>query len=131
MSKGMKQLASEAKKRLKGGYWSNYLERREEDMSLARRSGVSEDYVARTYRDRAKDELVRGNCDGAERELYDKVKAMLSSEEIIIDPIGRLIDESVPNGEFSERYVLELSEAYVKIKRKIQEEDEYNRLIGG
>ena len=135
MSKCMKELAVEAKKRLKGGYWTNYLERRDEDMDLARRCGVSEDYVARAFRGRAKEELIlRKKDDGRERDLYEKVKAMLDCDEIVLDPIGRLIDEGriegATEGEI-ERYILELSGAYVKIKRKIREEEEYNRLISG
>ena len=132
MNKCMKDLALEAKKRLKGGYWTNYLERRAEDMNVARRVGVSEDYVARTYRGRARDEIFSNTSDTAQdRELYDKIKAILDSDDIVIDPIGRLMDKDRLGEPDAERYVLELSSAYVRIKRKIEEERKYDELIGG
>ena len=132
MNKCMKDLALEAKKRLKGGYWTNYLERRDEDMNVARRAGISEDYVARTYRGRAREEIrcLTGRAD-PDRLLYDRVKAIVDSDEIVTDPIGRLVDEDRLGAEDVERYILELASAYVRIKRKIEEEREYDKLIGG
>ena len=127
-NKCMKDLAQEAKKRMKGGYWTNYLERREEDISIARRSGVSEDYVVRTYRTRSREELLGGQGkEKKEQALYQKVKAIMEEQDIVLDPIGRLLDGE----EAGERYVLELANAYVRIKKRIEEEKAFDKLISG
>ena len=129
MSKCMKDLALEAKKRLKGGYWTNYLERREEDLTSARRSGVSEDYVVRAYRARSREELlIRQGDEKREQALYQKVKAIMDEQDVVLDPISRLLD-GVEDP--SERYVLELANAYVRIKKRIEEQKAFDKLISG
>lgn len=60
-----------------------------------------------------------------EEEMYAKVRAMLSENECVIDPIGRLMDhdayrEMSPSAKM--RYVLELSKIYVRLKERYYRE---------
>ena len=129
MSKGIKSLCKEAKKRLSDGYWTNYLESRESDVLRAKRSGVSEDYVLTTYRAKVSNELMRRDLPlPNEDELLDKVRSILSSEEIVMNPISRIMDREYYEGldaQSAQRYVLRLSEAYVTLKKKVEEEMRY------
>ena len=97
----LKKLARSAKNRLKKGYWE----------------GASAEIVPT----RAE----HGIGYAAEEELYAKVKETLSSDECVIDPIGRLIDwdrfEKMGDPERI-RYVLELSKIYVRLKERYYRE---------
>lgn len=133
MSKGIKSLCKEAKKRLGDGYWTNYLESRESDIIKAKKSGVSEDYVQATYRARVSNDLMRRDLPlPNEAELSERIREIITSEEIVINPISRLIDsayyESL-DSEAAERYVLLLSDAYVSLKHKIEAEMRYEKKI--
>ena len=97
----LKKLARSAKNRLKKGYWE----------------GASAEIVPT----RAE----HGIGYAAEEELYAKVKETLSSDECVIDPIGRLMDPAVyremsPTAKM--RYVLELSKVYVRLKERYYRE---------
>ena len=97
----LKRLAQSAKNRLKKGYWQ----------------GASEDVVP----SHAESEIGYA----AEEEMYAKVREMLSVDECVLDPIGRLIDR----GRFQkmdpverDRYVLDLAKIYVRLKERYYRE---------
>ena len=97
----LKELARSAKNRLKKGYWQGASAevaplRKDTDIGYAR-----------------------------EEELYAKVREMLSCDECVIDPIGRLIDSSRFSGmTFAEknRYVFELAKVYARLKDRYYRE---------
>ena len=97
----LKRLAQSAKNRLKKGYWQGTTG---EDAPTHKETAIG--YAA-------------------EEELYAKVREMLSADECVIDPIGRLIDKA-RFGEMSfpekNRYVLELSKIYVRLKDRFYRE---------
>ncbi len=98
----LKRLAQSAKNRLKKGYWQGATA--EESIPSRTRSGLG--YAA-------------------EEEMYAKVREMLSADECVLDPIGRLIDKKRFDGmDFSEknRYVLELAKTYARLKDRYYRE---------
>ena len=98
----LKKLAQSAKNRLKMGYWDG--------------TAVAE--IAPTRSE-------GGIGYAAEEELYAVVRETLSSDECVLDPIGRLIDwdrfDKMQEAERS-RYVLELSKIYVRLKDRYYRE---------
>ncbi|HCJ01557.1 MAG TPA: hypothetical protein DHV31_01565 [Clostridiales bacterium] len=92
----LKKLAQSAKNRLKKGYWQ----------------GASTAEVIPANRE-------DGIGYALEEEMYAKVREMLSGDECVIDPIGRLIDKAkFSEMDFAERnrYVLDLSKIYIRLK---------------
>lgn len=98
----LKKLAQSAKNRLKMGYWE----------------GASVAEIVPTRAD-------GGICYAAEEEMYAIVKEALSSDECVLDPIGRLIDwdrfDKMDAAERS-RYVLDLSKIYIRLKDRYYRE---------
>ena len=104
----LKRLAQSAKNRLKKGYWQGATV--EESIPTRTRSGLG--YAA-------------------EEEMYAKVREMLSVDECVPDPIGRLIDKKRFDGmDFSERnrYVLELAKTYARLKDRYYREKNRRKL---
>lgn len=103
-----KRLAQSAKNRLKNGYWQG---------------ATAEEIVP----SRANSEIGYA----AEEELYAKVREMLSIDECVIDPIGRLIDRTRFDGmDHSEksRYVFELAKTYARLKDRYYREKSRRRI---
>ena len=93
----LKRLARSAKNRLKKGYWQG--------ASYDEASAEKEDAIGYA----------------AEEEMYAKVREMLSSDECVIDPIGRLIDRPLfEEMDFAEknRYVFDLAKIYARLKER-------------
>ena len=103
----LKRLAQSAKNRLKKGYWQ----------------GAS---AEESVPSRAESEIGYA----AEEEMYAKVREMLTEDECVIDPIGRLIDRkrfrqmSFPE---KDRYVLELAKIYARLKERYYREKKRRR----
>ena len=104
----LKRLAQSAKNRLKKGYWQG---------------ATAEESVP----SRANSEIGYA----AEEELYAKVREMLSADECVIDPIGRLIDQKrfcgMDSSEKS-RYVFELAKTYARLKDRYYREKSRRRI---
>lgn len=101
-------LASEAKKRMKRGYWNEIKEKRRND-------GPESAF----RRDTDKNRLTK-----EEESYYLKVKKILTDERegIVVNPIGRLMDRQHYSGltpSEKQHYVFKLSEIYVSIKNKL------------
>ncbi len=98
----LKKLAQSAKNRLKKGYWQ----------------GASPEEIVPT---RAESEIGYA----AEEEMYAKVREMLTADECVMDPIGRLIDRSryqqMTQPE-RDSYVLELAKIYARLKERFYRE---------
>ena len=98
----LKRLAQSAKNRLKKGYWQGAVA----EQSVPTRTASGLGYAA-------------------DEELYAKVREMLSADECVLDPIGRLIDQKrFQRMDFPEknRYVLELAKTYARIKDRYYRE---------
>jgi len=100
----LRRLARSAKNRMKHGYWRGATDLA--PVAEEGRIGYAED-----------------------EELYAKVRAMLSADECVIDPIGRLMDHALYREMSSTaklRYVLELSKTYVRLKERYYREKSRN-----
>lgn len=132
MSTTIKQIANDAKNRMKSGYWEELYKSRDEDIKCAKAKGVNEEFVHGIYKTRhetAKRVLLRS-------ELYPVVYDIVVAEKdgaTIIDPIGRLLDHAVFDSlddSGRERYVLDLSVAYLELRREIEGEIKLKSLKG-
>ena len=118
-----RDLANSAKKRLKSGYWQEMYDRRDEAIMRAIEGGESTTMVSVNLRKELKSSL---NSDRLVYENEEKFKRIvediLGSEDVVYDPLGRMIDRqkfdkmSIPD---RERYILILSKIYLDLRRKI------------
>lgn len=119
-----KKIASDAKKRLVNGYWEDIYRSRDEDIKVAVQNGVSSNFVVDAYKQRVNASITKEDKIVTD-EFYQKVYDIVlreNSGEIIINPISLLQDEdySAELNDFArQRYVLEISDAYVTTKKRI------------
>ncbi|MBR1988241.1 MAG: hypothetical protein IKA36_04275 [Clostridia bacterium] len=70
---------------------------------------------------------VRACFNVRDQELYEKVKRILSSDEVVINPIKELIDSKYYKTltlEAKQKYVFDLSEKYKEMKLRFERENE-------
>lgn len=71
--------------------------------------------------DKAPTDIVESQLKTDEQSMYLKVVEMMKSEEIIVNPISRLMDDeyfATLSEEGKGRYVLELAKLYVELKNR-------------
>lgn len=120
-----KKIASDAKKRLVNGYWEDVYRSREEDLKVAVENGVSTDFVVGAYKQRVSASILQED-DLVDEDFYRVVYDVVLRErsgEIVSNPIG-LLHSTLLEKECSNdiKSVLEISEAYVKTKKRIENE---------
>ena len=129
MGSAIKRIAGEAKKRLKNGYWEDLYKSRDEDLKMAKEKGVPSDFVVNAYKQKLnsnRNKSVKKIAD--EGKIYSKVYDIVLREndgETVYNPIGILKDDDYYNSLDSasrEKYVFELSDMYVGLKKKIERE---------
>lgn len=128
MSEGktIKQLAKEAKMRLKSGYWQNYHETIKTEIEKQGAEGVRASKVVQYYAQKAQKEM-RG-IDPNEEAFYQKVKILIQSEGEVSDAIGRLTDKEyyeTLSYEQKQRYTLDLSRRYREALQRYYRELEF------
>jgi len=122
VEQNFKEYCKKAKNRFKNGYWSNFSKLKEQKIIEAKNTGKSEEEVVKKLTRIVKSE-VRVQSFGVtnEDELYKKVVEILSSDEIILNPIMRLVDESyyetLTENE-KQGYILELSQTFERLRNK-------------
>ncbi len=121
--KSIKQLAREAMKRLKSGFWQRYNLTLEEELLKAELMGVNKEKV-KDYYVAVVTESIRS--DTSEKEaFYQKVKSILDEEGEISNVIGRLTDKEEYEKlsyEEKQRYNMELSEKYLQALERYNKE---------
>lgn len=129
MGNAIKKIACEAKKRLKNGYWEDLYKSRDEDLKFAKEKGIPDDFIVDAYKEKMNSaRRKRGVAFVDDGKLYSKVYDIVLREndgETIYNPIGILKDDDYYNTLDSsgrERYVFELSDLYVELKKKIKSE---------
>ena len=115
-------LATEAKKRLKCGYWTDILSERKTELEEAAASGKATEGIYSYYRNKVMSDFYRDCLPVSDEDvMYAKVCKILDSEDNITDVIGRLMDrdyyDSADNDERA-RYVLKLSKMFVRMKER-------------
>lgn len=127
MAKTLKELAREAKGRMKSGFWSACKENLDRNLASAREQGINETRVERFFADRIAATL------GGEKEdeFYLRVKQLLLTEGEVSDAIGRLTDRAYYDTlsyEEKQRYNLSLSERYLRALERFRRESEFASL---
>lgn len=123
-----RQLACEARNRLKNGYWSVVKSERATDIQKAESEGRDPERIKEYYRNKFDADFRRKTQNGQmpdDELFYQKVVDILESGELITNPIGRLIDgeifESLETAA-RQRYVLEIADKYRKMCERYQKE---------
>ena len=127
MAKTLKELAREAKGRMKSGFWSECKDDLEKNLKSAREQGINETRVERFFADKLAATL------GGEKEdeFYLRVKELLLKEGEVSDAIGRLTDKAYYDTlsyEDKQRYNLSLSERYLRALERFRRESEFASL---
>lgn len=123
--KTIKDIAREAKQRMKSGFWQNYKKDIKNYELLADSNGVERSKVVEFYSDKIKGEL--SGVDSENEKFYSKVKQILDEMGEVPDIIGRLTDRNVFNTlnyEEKQRYTLNLSEKYLTALKRYKKEKE-------
>ena len=127
MAKTLKELAREAKGRLKSGFWSDCKEDLDRNLSTAREQGINETRVGRFFADK-----ITASLSGEKEDaFYLRVKALLLAEGEVSDAIGRLTDKeyyATLSYEEKQRYNLSLSERYLRALERFRRESEFELL---
>ena len=121
----LKNLAKEAKDRIKSGYWEKSFQEKDNSLKLAKTNGVNESTVTKYYREKVISDLRNKNSE--EEAFYLKVKEILDSVGEVSDILGRLTDKEYLNSllyEQRQRYLLSLSENYRKALARYKKEKE-------
>ena len=127
MSKTLRELAKEAKTRLKSGFWADCKQNLADNLSAAREQGVNERRAERFFTEKISETLVGSQED----EFYLRVKNLLLSEGEVSNAIGRLTDREyyeTLSYEEKQRYNMSLSEKYLKALHRFKRENEFERL---
>jgi hypothetical protein len=115
-------LATEAKKRLKCGYWTDILSSRRTELEEAKANGMATEGIYSYYRNKVMSDFYRDSLPVSDEDvMYSKVCKILDSEESVTNVIGYLMDKDYYNSADSDeraRYVLRLSKLYVRMKER-------------
>ena len=90
--KSLKELAREAKMRLKTGFWEKYKQNLKEEMEKAKEKGLSTSKVKEYYAQQV-EKTVKIGIDEEEELFYQKVKNLLDEEGEVSNALGRLADK--------------------------------------
>ena len=124
MERTLKSLAKEAKMRMKKGFWRECEEKLNGERTHAKEQGINESKMERYFQQKVVTEI-RGETPD---EFYLKVRDLLLSEGEVSDAIGRLTDREYFNSlSYSEkqRYMLELSDKYLRALERFKREYEF------
>lgn len=124
MAKTLKDLAREAKSRLKSGFWQDCKQDLQNNLTSAREKGLNETRAERYFADKITESL-HGE---KEDEFYLRVKELLLREGEVSDAIGRLTDKEYYEKltyEEKQRYNLSLSEKYLRALERFRRENEF------
>lgn len=124
--KTIKDIAKEAKKRLKSGFWQNYQSELQKEVEKTGGEAIAVSKVVQYYSSKAEKEM-RG-INPEEEIFYQKVKELVSAEGEVPDAIGRLTDKEYYlslSYEQKQRYTLELSTRYRNALERYYREKEF------
>ncbi len=119
----LKNVARQAKKRLRTDFWQRYKNDVDGAATEAQRNGKNALKVRNNMLTRVKS-VIRGE---EQDEFYLKVKKLIDEHGEVSDAIGRLTDREYYDGlsyEEKQRYIMELSAKYVEALEKYRREKE-------
>ena len=120
MERSLKTLAKEAKTRMKKGFWQQCEERLVSEKAHAKEQGINERYFAEKVSTQIKGEV--------QDDFYLRVRDLLLSEGEVSDAIGRLTDKeyyATLSYADKQRYMLDLSEKYLRALERFKREYEF------
>lgn len=124
--KDLKTFAKEAKIRFKHGFWKNYNENKQKKIEEGIERGFSEKDIIKIQTEKAKREIKtqfdKKNLDDI---MYEKAVSIFESDEIILNPIKRMIDDEVYsslNDTEKQRYILDLTAKFNEFKERYEKE---------
>lgn len=129
-NKSLKQYAKEAKKRMKSSFWQDYKARVEIGLEKADNEGTQKSKVVEYYQSKVA-VSIRG-VKSEDEEFYNKVKDLLIKYGDVSDAIGRLTDKeyfSSLSYDARQRYLLELSNKYIKAKERYYKEMKFENFV--
>lgn len=106
-----KAYAKQAKKRLKEGFWSDVKNQRNYFELVAATNGGSADFAVNRQKQALKNQLYNREH-SAEEEFYRRVCGILSGDEVVTNPIARLMDSEAAaqmSPQQKNTYMLQLS----------------------
>lgn len=122
--KSFRSIAREAKARLKSGFWENAKDNFTDEVERARENGMSESRACRYFAGKVTCSI-RGGDDDL---FYEKVRRMLLTDGEVSDALARLTDREEYDSltyEDKQRYMLNLSERYLKALERFRRECEF------
>jgi hypothetical protein len=128
----LRKLAGQAKKRLKNGYWDEMKTERGGEIKKAECEGRDPQAVKEYYRHKLSKEF-NGGLDAKDKDdevFYKKVVAIITSDELVTNPIALLKDDelyqSMDVGS-RQRYILTISEKYRAMCDRYEKEQAFLR----
>ena len=125
--KTFRALARSAKERMKSGFWAECKQDVSKKLEMAREQGLNDSKAGRFFASQ-----VSAKIEGKqEDEFYLRVKELLTKEGEVSDAIGRLTDKEYYEAlsyDEKQRYVLSLSEKYLRALEKFRAECEFESL---
>ena len=128
-SKSLKELAKEAKQRLKTGFWQDYKRNLDKEIERAKENGYSESKVKEYYTHQV-EKTVKIGTNEEDEFFYKKVKKLLDEEGEVSNALGRLANSEETEGmsyDQKQRYYLKLSERYLKAVERYNKEREIGK----
>ncbi|MBR3864873.1 MAG: hypothetical protein IKJ19_07180 [Clostridia bacterium] len=124
--KQIKNLAKQAKERLKNHFWEDYKENLTQKVVKAKEEGENTSNVIRYYKNQAS-KVIQGN-NVLDEEFYQKVKYILDTFGETSDIIGRLCDLEYMKGlnfQQRERYLSDVASQYRNAKERYDNEKKF------
>lgn len=123
----LKRRALLAKQRMKMGYWEQMMKDREKLISEVGSTCEAKKMVSDYQREKYNREfnVTVNKQKTSDEQLYLKVRSILESDEFVINPIARLIDQNEydnMDSDGKQRYVLELAAKFRELKERYMRE---------
>ncbi len=125
MPKTFRDLAKEAKLRMKNDFWKDAKKNLQENLDHAREQGINERRAERYFTEQISQSVQGRN---QEDEFYLKVKELLLTEGEVSDAIGRLTDREyyeTLSYEERQRYSLSIADKYLRALERFRREYEF------
>ncbi len=120
--------AKEARTRLRKGFWNDIIIERRNIIENATKNGqdikVVNEFCKRRIINKIR-EMNKTNDLSEEDIMYKKVCEIMSSNEVLLNPLSKLINHDIYdklNENAKQSYILKLSEQYVKLKERYDNE---------
>jgi hypothetical protein len=125
----LKTRALLAKQRMKMGYWQQIMCERETMLEKAGENERSKKLISEVKREEIRRDaeiILHIDTAGRDEKMYEKVKCILSADELVTNPIGRLIEREIYESmdeEARQRYILKLSSKFRELKERFIKEN--------